>query len=254
MSNAFVPFGAAHLAALGAVALLAWALARLARRRGGAATRRWRGALACVAVAAWLAENAVAYRQGWLTWEIGLPLQLCDVALGLAVIALLTLDVRFVEPLCFIGFAGTVPALLWADLAAGFPSFRFLIYFLPHGMVVAVSWMMVIGYGLVPPVGAWWRSFLALNGYAAAITTVNLLLDTNFLYLRGKPTAATPFVREETHEPTRHLPRPRWFLPCPRDDASAVRNGIAAGRHIALPLLRSGRRQARRSHHPDLGQ
>ena len=52
---------------------------------------------------------------------------------------------------------------------------------------------LVCGLGLTPRPGAWRRAWLALNALALVVTPVNLALETNFLYLRAKPTQATVF-------------------------------------------------------------
>lgn len=193
MNPPFIAFGAAHLAALAVVALGALFMAQAARRGGFAGTRSLRAALAALGIASWVAENLMAWKEGWLDWQIGLPLHLCDIGLAFAVAALLRPHRQVVELLFFFGFAGTMPALVWPDLHEGFPSFRFAIYFLPHGLIVAASWMLVDGFGLRPRPGSWRRAWLALNLIALAVTAVNLLLGTNFLFLRAKPAAAGPF-------------------------------------------------------------
>jgi len=190
----FVPGGVGHLGALAAIAL-ASLVATLAVRRdpAGATARCVRVALAAALPALWLAENVVAHAEGWLTWQIGLPLQLCDVSLVLACAGLLTLRLEPVEPLYFFALAGTLPALLTPELDEGFPAFRFLIYFLPHGLTLLSAVVLIGGFRLLPRAEAWWRSLLLLNVLALLMTAVNLLLDTNFLYLRAKPRTASPF-------------------------------------------------------------
>lgn len=188
----FVMFGREHLAALAVVAcgsLTAVAVARGASPRARRALRALLGgALAC----GFVAEPLVAARQGWLTREL-LPLHLCDVAVALTLVALATLDLRAIEPLYFFALSGTLPALLTPELPSGLPSFRFVIYFVTHGLVLASGLVLVVGLRRLPRAGAWRRAFVALNVYAAAIGVVNWALGTNFLYLARKPQGATPF-------------------------------------------------------------
>jgi len=189
----FVLFGPDHLGALGVLVLTTVAGVLFVRRDpGGVGTRRLVVALAAALPALWAVENVAAWAGGWLAWEI-LPLHLCDVSVVLAGVGLLTRRLAVIEPLYFFALAGTVPALVTPELGEGFPDVRFLVYFLPHGLVVLATAVLVLGFRLVPRAGAWWRAFFFLNLCAAAVTPVNLLLDTNFLYLRGKPRAATPF-------------------------------------------------------------
>lgn len=189
----FVRFGPEHLAVLGVLALPTLASVLFVRRdAGGAGARRLALAVATVLPALWAVESLSGWAEGWISWEI-LPLHLCDVSVVLACVGLVTRRLGAIEPLYFFAFAGTVPALLTPELAQGFPDVRFLVYFLPHGLVLLATAVLVLGFGRVPRPGAWWRSFLILNACAAAVTPVNLLLDTNFLYLRAKPRTATPY-------------------------------------------------------------
>jgi hypothetical integral membrane protein (TIGR02206 family) len=190
----FVLFGPDHVVALLVIAAATLAALLYVRRRPeGAGARHLALALATALPAVWAVENVVAWAEGWLTWEIGLPLQLCDISLGLASLGLLTRRIGLVEPLYFYALAGTLPALITPELDEGFPTFRFLVYFLPHGLTVLAMVVLVFGFRLVPRPGAWWRAFVLLNAIALAITAVNLWLGTNFLYLRAKPRDPTPF-------------------------------------------------------------
>lgn len=190
----FVSLGPAHLAAMAAIAAGAAVLARRARAGlSEAAARTMRRALAGALVAAQLAELLSAHAEGRLTLQVALPLQLCDLSWLLALAGMLTPNRRVVEPLYFFTLAGTVPAVVTPELPLGFPSFRFIAYFATHGLVVMSAVVLTFGFGLLPSRGAPWRAFLLLNLYALLVTPVNLLLGTNFLYLRAKPAPGTPF-------------------------------------------------------------
>jgi hypothetical integral membrane protein (TIGR02206 family) len=189
----FVLFGSDHLAALGAVALATVAGVAFVRRDPAGAGARWLSLAVASALPALQGVEALsAWTGGWLTWEL-LPLHLCDVSLILAFVGLVSRRLQAAEPLYFFALAGTVPALFTPELNQGLPDVRFLVYFVPHGLVVVATAVLVLGFRLVPRSGAWWRALLLLNLWAVAVTPVNLLLGTNFLYLRAKPHGPTPF-------------------------------------------------------------
>lgn len=190
--SSFKTFGPDHVAALLVLALAGALLVPFVRRVGAPASRALRFTLAGALALGLLAEPLVAARQGWLDRQV-LPLHLCDLAVMLAIWSLLTLDLRTIEPLYFFALSGTLPALFTPELAEGFPSFRFFIYFVPHGLVVLSGLLLVAGLRRVPRPGAWWRVFLLLNACAAVAGVVNWALGTNFLYLARKPTEPTPF-------------------------------------------------------------
>jgi hypothetical integral membrane protein (TIGR02206 family) len=155
-------------------------------------SRLLRVGLATLLVALYAVEDAVAWREGWLTLQILLPCQLCDLARLLAVGGLLLLDRRLVEPLYFFALAGTVPGLLTPDVTEAFPPSRYLLLFVPHGLTVLAACVLVWGFRLVPPHGAWWRSWLLLNACALVAGLLNRALGTNFFFLAAKPPSPSP--------------------------------------------------------------
>lgn len=192
MTNDFSLFGPAHLQTLGLLALGGMAAVVTARRGGGETRRRLRVGLAFALVACHLTEYSVALFQGWYRIQM-LPLEMCDLAAAFGVYALLTRDPRAAGPAWFFALSGTLPALVTPELNVTFPHVRFVVYFIEHGLTVITPLVLVIGLGLVPPRGAWFRAFLVLNAFAALDGMLNLVLGTNFMYLSHKPYGPTPY-------------------------------------------------------------
>ncbi|WP_242343286.1 YwaF family protein [Anaeromyxobacter terrae] len=181
------PFGATHLAILAAVPLAAAALAAAVRARPGLARPLCRVLAAVIAV-----NELLWYRHGvalgWLDPPHGLPLDLCDVVLWLAVYALATLTPWALEAVYFLGLAGSGMALLTPDLAdVPFPSYAAVQFFLAHGAIVASVLFLVLAGLLRPRPGAWWRTLVGVNLYALAVALVNARFGTNYMYLCEKP-------------------------------------------------------------------
>ncbi len=180
-------FGLDHFAALGLIVLTAWS----AVRHGPRAGRGLRFALAVVLLALLGGELFLAWRGGWLSWMTVLPLQLCDLAVLLAAYALVTLDRRVLGLLYFWALTGTLLATLTPDVAHGFPSLDYFVFFGLHGLVIVATLLLVFGLGLHPPAHAWWRAFGLTLAYAALVGLVNAALGTNFMYLCRKPVMPT---------------------------------------------------------------
>jgi hypothetical integral membrane protein (TIGR02206 family) len=190
MPGPFVLFGVPHLCALALTAALAVGLSFLARRhpRSRAALR---GALAAALVFATAATLFFWSREHPLTvWDF-LPLHLCDFLILVAVFALLARSLAACELLYFWAGAGTLLALFSPDLHASFPDWRFLSFFVLHGLVVVCAAVLTWGHGLRPRAGANWRVFALTNLYALGVGVVNFAFGTNFLYLRHPPNAPT---------------------------------------------------------------
>ena len=180
------------MATLATLAAAGLASLRAVRHGSPSVARAVRWLLAGALAGAHVTEAVVALAQGWYRRDM-LPLQLCDLAAALAIWGLLTRDRRAVEPLYYFALSATLPALFATELDVGFPHFRYVVYFVEHGLTVVAALLLVVGLRLRPGPGAWWRAFLQVNALAAVATVLNLALGTNFLYLREKPAGATPF-------------------------------------------------------------
>ena len=179
----FAPFGSDHLAVLAALAAGA-AVLIVARRRLMGRDDRWvRRPVAVTLAANELVSYGVALRQG----SVGLPLQLCDLALALTVWALLSLRPRVSELAYFWGLGGSLQAILTPDLSQGFGTYWWTQFFLSHtGIVLSVVYLAVTGR-VAPTQRSVWRAWGWANVYLAVAGTVNWALGTNYGYLARKP-------------------------------------------------------------------
>ncbi|MGD8207718.1 MAG: TIGR02206 family membrane protein, partial [Thiohalocapsa sp.] len=157
-AHGFETFGTAHLAALALTFALAMLLP-LAVRRGAPGLTRPVAILLAVLLLGQEAVQSVLLLPGQRIYEVAY----------------------------YWGIGGGLQALLTPDLADGFPSWRFLLFFLGHGLVVVGVVYATVALRLRPrPVSLLTVPMLTL-GYAALILALNLWLDTNFLYLMAKP-------------------------------------------------------------------
>jgi hypothetical integral membrane protein (TIGR02206 family) len=188
----FVPYSAEHWVALVSTAIAAGALSWLARRGpDGRAGRAVRFGLAGVLLAGTLAYLLSEARVRTLTpWDFA-PLHLCDLAIFLGVVALITRWQTGYEILYFWAGAGTLLAMLTPDVWYGFPHWRCLAYFGLHSGVIVAALSLTFGFGMRPRPGAPWRVFLVTAAYAGLVGLVNWAFRTNFLYLRHKPSTPT---------------------------------------------------------------
>jgi hypothetical integral membrane protein (TIGR02206 family) len=175
-----------HGLILAGIPLCAAALAWIARKKP-ATSRSIRLALG------WgiLANESMWYwyclHQGLVHFPYGLPLELCDLTLWLAVASLLTLNSSVFEVAYYWALAGSTMALLTPDLGAALPSYPAIEFFASHGGVVAGILFLVWGGILRPRPGSWRRAFILLNVYAATLGLFNKIFNTNYGYLCLKP-------------------------------------------------------------------
>jgi hypothetical integral membrane protein (TIGR02206 family) len=179
-----------HLLILLAVLAVAGALVMLLRRRSEWG-RSVRLALGLILAASELAWYGYVLRAGAFRFPDGLPLQLCDLTLWLAVAAALTLRPGIYEIAYYWGLGGDSMALLTPDIWAPFPSYPTVYFFVSHGLVVITVLTLTGGRLIQPRPGSMWRAFLALNLYAAGVGIFDAIFKTNYMYLLEKPARAS---------------------------------------------------------------
>lgn len=183
-------FGFAHLVILAAIPSFALALALLSRRRPADA-RRIRLALGGFLLVNELIWYGYRLRMEGVRFPEGLPLQLCDLALWMTIVAALWLKPWSYELAYFAGLGGSSMAVITPDLWAPLVSYPSIYFFLAHGGIVATILYLAWAKLARPRPGCVWRVFLRLNIFAALIGCFNAIFDTNYMYLCRKPAGAT---------------------------------------------------------------
>jgi hypothetical integral membrane protein (TIGR02206 family) len=188
----FHAYGAAHLTVIFLTAGLPFLLALIVHRTKSRFLER----SICFAISALLLINYVAYlivarHFGVTTWYKALPLQLCDWAMVVIMVALWTGNRRWLEVAYFWGIGGTLQAIITPNLAFGFPDLRFISFFVAHsGIIIGIVFLMLI-YGFRPrPIGIL-RTFGWTEIYFAVAFTADLLTGENYGFLLHKPEAAS---------------------------------------------------------------
>ena len=150
----------------------------------------------CFAISALLLTNYIAYLVvardfGVTTWYRMLPLQLCDWAMAVIIVALWTGSRRWLEVAYFWGIGGTLQALITPNLRFGFPDLRFISFFVAHsGIIIGIVFLMLI-YGFRPRGIGILRTFAWTEIYFVVAFSVDLLTGENYGFLLHKPEAAS---------------------------------------------------------------
>lgn len=188
-------FGPSHLAVLGATAALTTCLVLLARRarRPGAvrAVSFASLALAAILVLDEVAVVVLAARDDLPTLKDHLPLQLCDWVVFAAAAALAWRRQLAYELAYFWGLSGTLQALLTPDLRADFPSVYFFTFQLLHAGAVVAILFLTLGLRMRPRPHSPWHAWLWLQLYVLVTAGLDVLLPSNYAYLRAKPAHAS---------------------------------------------------------------
>jgi len=133
----------------------------------------------------------LVYENAW-SLKTGLPLELSDITVILAIVMLLTNSYRVFQFMYFAGLASSIQAIMTPDLGQySFPHFRYFEFFVSHGGVVLACLIMVVASKYRPTIPSMWVTVLIVNLYAACVYFVNKSLKTNFMYLMKKPENAS---------------------------------------------------------------
>lgn len=185
----FVLFGPTHVAALTLAVAVPVGLALAARRLSELARLRLATALAVLLVGSRVAGTVVRKVAFGVPLTQQLPFHLCAILVFVSAWMLWRRSYPVFEVVYFWTFGGVVQALLTPNVPAGFPHPAFVIHFVTHGLLLLAALYATLVLGFRPRPVSILKAFAALNLYALLVLPLNLLLDTNFLFLLRKPAA-----------------------------------------------------------------
>ena len=123
--------------------------------------------------------------------DTSLPLALCDVATVMAVIALWTRSPRASAFTYYVGLTLTSQGVLTPSLAEGFPHPRYFGFWALHFLVVWAAAYLTWGLGIRPTWRLYRFAVVATLTWAVTVYCFNVVADTNYGYLNGKPSSAS---------------------------------------------------------------
>jgi hypothetical integral membrane protein (TIGR02206 family) len=186
----FHAFGLAHLTVIFLTITLPFALAAMVRRTKSSRVERVIvGALSLLLVLNHVVYMCLVRRFGAVSWQHALPLQLCDWAMVVIIVAMWTGNRRWFEVAYFWGIGGTLQAVLTPNLPYGFPDFRFFSFFISHsGIIVGVIFLMLIHRYRPYPMSIL-RVFAWTELYFVITFVADWLTEYNYGFLLHKPEA-----------------------------------------------------------------
>ncbi|MEO5719971.1 MAG: TIGR02206 family membrane protein [Chthoniobacterales bacterium] len=186
----FQAYSFEHLAVIFLTFALPFALAALVRRTGSRLVERGIVlSILLVLVGNYLGYLIFVRRLGELTWTAMLPMQMCDWAMAVIMVALWTGWRRWFEVAYFWGIGGTLQAVLTPNLSYAFPDVRFIAFFVAHsGIIVSVVFLMLTRRLRPYPISIV-RAFVWSEFYFVCALTVDLLTGVNYGFLLHKPEA-----------------------------------------------------------------
>ena len=200
----FQTFSTAHLIAMGLTLGVPILIAAIARRRAAAAIGYLlAGVLLTNEVTNWCYRFAEFGLSEFIRNH--LPLHACGIAVLAAAATLLFRNQRAFEIAYFWGLVGSSNAVITPSLgdAEGFPSYRFFQYFIAHSGIVVGVLFATWGLRMRPTLGGLFRAFVCVNLFALGVGVFNVVMGSNYMFLREPPETASPFF---------FAPWP-WYIP-----------------------------------------
>jgi hypothetical integral membrane protein (TIGR02206 family) len=143
-----------------------------------------------------LVHYAIGFRsRTWLGFlQESLSLHLCGLALYAVAVALVMRKQLVFELACYWGLVATPQAMLTPTVAADFPSYAFLQFFLCHCGIIIGAVFAVGGLKMRPRRRSMWTVFAITNGCLVLIGIFDFLTGANYMFLREAPEIDSPLV------------------------------------------------------------
>jgi hypothetical integral membrane protein (TIGR02206 family) len=188
----FQPYDTAHLVVIFLTIALPFALnVIVCASKSSVAERIVVGALSILLVLNYVGYLSLVRRFGAVSWKQVLPLQLCDWAMVVVIIALWTRNRSWFEVAYFWGIGGTLQAVLTPNLPYGFPDIRFFSFFVSHcGIIIGVIFL-ILRHRLRPRAISILRVFAWTEFYFVITLAADAYTGFNYGFLLHKPEAKT---------------------------------------------------------------
>lgn len=137
---------------------------------------------------------AYIIREGQFTWQDSLPLHLCTISYIFSVIFLIKPNYFLFEFLIMLSLAGAFQSFITPELTHGYSLYFIIDYYFSHGGIIFVPLYGLLILKMKPRTGSWFRVFLFGNVILFCVFVINLILDSNYIYLMEAPIADNPMV------------------------------------------------------------
>ena len=192
MENTFRPYGLAHIVVILLTVALPLLLALAVRKtRSRLLERAIIAALTLLLVTDYVGYLVYVRGASDLRWSEMLPMQMCDWAMVVIIVAMWSGNLRWFEVAYFWGIGGTLQAVLTPNLTYGFPDVRFISFFVAHcGVIVGIAFLMLTRRYRPRPMSLV-RAFAWSELYFVVALAIDLMTGVNYGFLLHKPEAKT---------------------------------------------------------------
>jgi hypothetical integral membrane protein (TIGR02206 family) len=139
-------------------------------------------------------HNAYLYVHELWALSDSLPLHLCGISAILAGILLLKPKQLGFEFIILLGIPGAIHSFLTPELTNGYGTYFLFEYYFSHSAIIVSGLYLMFVHGMALRKGSWKMAFLFGQGLLIFIGFMNVVLNSNYMYLMKKPLISNPFI------------------------------------------------------------
>ena len=128
------------------------------------------------------------------SFKSSLPLHLCGISAFLSGLLMFWKNQIAYECLFYWGLCGAFHSLLTPEMTNGNQGLLYFEYYLSHGGIILATLYLTFIIGMRPRQTSWLYIFIYSQLLIPIIGLVNLILDSNYLYLSSPPDANNPII------------------------------------------------------------
>ena len=149
---------------------------------------------AYLAIIIYVSTNILTILIGNWTIQDFLPLHLCSISYFICILVLLNKKQWMYEWTLLLAMPSALNALITPELIWGSSNWSIFEYYFMHGSLILVPLylMFVMNYKL--RIFSWWKTFLRAQIVFVIVFSLNLMLDTNYMFLLSKPLVNNPLI------------------------------------------------------------
>ena len=146
------------------------------------------------AIIIYVTTNIYTIHIGDWTVQDFLPLHLCNISYFICILVLLNKIQWMYEWTLLLALPSALNALITPELIWGSNEWHIFEYYFMHGSLILVPFylMFVMKYKL--RILSWWKTFLRAQIVVLIVFLLNLILDTNYMFLFFKPSVNNPLI------------------------------------------------------------
>ena len=149
---------------------------------------------AYLAIIIYVTTNLVSIIAGNWNFKDFLPLHLCNISYFICIFVLIYKKQWMFEWTLLLGMPSALNALITPELIWGSSNWGIFDYYFVHGVLILIPFYLMFTMNFKLRTSSWWKTFLRAQIVFLIVFIINLILDTNYMFLLFKPQVNNPLI------------------------------------------------------------